>query len=674
LALFLVFQAVLLHNVAAREVAPFLPRNFDQGFYLDDSYRIFESIRLHGFVSGIIAALQTPRAQGLLVPMEAAATFVILGPGRLSAVDLNIAYFVVAAAVSAELARRTFGIRVGMITLGLIAAIYGTTSLAGGLFDFRLDFIGFCLWGVLLATIVFAGNSDRLLWLVITLLSMALVLSRLISVAVVLPILLWRGVYDCAFELGHGRRLARSTRCLMPAIVVSALVTLFVIAEWQPIFNYYIVGHVTGTENALRASDAGVFNELDSITYYAKSLILSQLGIPALVLVFAVLSATSIIVLTDRTTGVGRLSARKMRLISLLSVSWLATYTILTLDQAKSPVVGNLLLPPVLIAVVGAAGVAEHIVQEKSPRAWQRRLFSTVAVIVLGGGVLIGLNTVSRTERVRGPATAVDLGRAGQLLLDVGDYLNATGLQNAVWSVDGHQEFATSTTVETFYYEQRGILLNLRGGLGDEGIADHVSPEEVLAKGRASDVLLLGDTSAAGPALPYPSDVDIWGQESRLHELAQSTLVPLGRYWTYGRLWDAYVRPSFGLAGVDSGWITAAGLDVTLWPQVAAWGSCISIEGDSPIEWLPSIPNTNVSVDAAPALLVPSRLQVDHDHYRLLIAITDQLRALTGSTRLHVDFSTYFVPSSIGLNSDTRHLVISAPTSRSVLRDTCPVP
>ena len=58
---------------------------------------------------------------------------------------------------------------------------------------------------------------------------------------------------------------------------------------------------------------------------------------------------------------------------------------------------------------------------------------------------------------------------------------------------------------------------------------------------------------------------------------------------------------------------------------------------------------------------VPASLQRNDNSYEILIDFSKMDLPPSDSVRLRLDFDTFFVPSKIGINADTRELVVNAP-------------
>ncbi len=146
----IVLQVLLFSSFYLREVAWYPPDNFDQASYLIETYQLQERIFTHGLGQIWKYLWSRDHAAGVLFPIEGALAGIIIGGPRLPQLGvlflgfcgLQIAAFSVARGIWQ---RRAYG----YIALGLILS---ETTLwfweGGGLFDFRMDFLAYCLYGI----------------------------------------------------------------------------------------------------------------------------------------------------------------------------------------------------------------------------------------------------------------------------------------------------------------------------------------------------------------------------------------------------------------------------------------------------------------------------------------------------------------------------------------------
>ena len=161
LLMVIAFEALLYYSFYTREVAWYPPDNFDQAGYLMEAYRLQEQILTHGLGQVWKFFSSRAHANGVLFPIEGALSGIIFGGTRLPQLCVLFIAFCALQVAAFTAARIVWKSRVyGYIALGLILS-QGTLwfQLAGGLFDFRMDFLAYCLYGVWAAAVLIGRSA-----------------------------------------------------------------------------------------------------------------------------------------------------------------------------------------------------------------------------------------------------------------------------------------------------------------------------------------------------------------------------------------------------------------------------------------------------------------------------------------------------------------------------------
>ncbi|MGI0025725.1 MAG: hypothetical protein ACREA4_11365, partial [Nitrososphaera sp.] len=155
----------------------------------------------------------------------------------------------------------------GMIGLGLLLSQDVGFFWAGGLFDFRIDFVAYCLYGTWVCMVL---RSDIFLdkkWTAIAGgVAVITVLTRFVTVAYigaagtfVLIYLLWKYFRQRSNTNATVQVKARLRGVGVFTVIVSIFVLPIFWMNREPIIAYYVVGHVTSNEKYIRANEAGVY-------------------------------------------------------------------------------------------------------------------------------------------------------------------------------------------------------------------------------------------------------------------------------------------------------------------------------------------------------------------------------------------------------------------------------
>ena len=224
----------------------------------------------------------------MLFPIEGALSGIILGGTRLPQLCVLFIAFCALQVAAFTAARIVWKSRVyGYIALGLILS-QGTLwfQLGGGLFDFRMDFLAYCFYGVWAAGVLRSRLFLDPYWSIgCGLIAAFLVLNRFVTVTYLLGVsvgfvvacgliaIFWRSDPALAFsDARRFRHLGLSTGVLI-IVVVPVL-----IHNWNAIHGYYVVGHVVGEEKYIRAAELGIQDLAGHLSFYPKSVVQDHLG------------------------------------------------------------------------------------------------------------------------------------------------------------------------------------------------------------------------------------------------------------------------------------------------------------------------------------------------------------------------------------------------------------
>ena len=363
--LLLALQLGLFSQYAQREILWAYPGMFDQATYLVMDYTLYRDVLQSGIVPALGHFLQQSHPTGVMMPLQDAALHFFIGPGRMPDLLLNFGYFALLEGVLFHTVRWLTGRPVlGWVACGLLMMQQTAFVEAGGMFDCRIDFIAYCLYGVFVCLLVRSDGLREKRWLAAAAGGGLLLVSfRFIAFAYLLGFavtlftallgwrLLWRGrLRDRLVVVQAMRRIAALAGGL---VACGGAVIAF---NWRYIHDYYVVGHLTGNEKHIRAAEMGVTNLAGHLTYYFASLWSDHLG-ALFIVAWAVLAAGGVAaglagLRREPVPATARPNAcRGEWLVQLLTVcaSLFAPWFILTLDESKSPVVANVLSVPVTL-------------------------------------------------------------------------------------------------------------------------------------------------------------------------------------------------------------------------------------------------------------------------------------------------------------------------------------
>jgi hypothetical protein len=528
---------LLFSAYVRREVAWSYARHFDQTTLLYLAYGVYEEMLRDGPVAALARALRASPPIGATLHLEAALVFLLARPTRLTALAVNWGHFVLLqAAVIAALRARTRGWALPALGLGLVWALRTPFFWVGGLDDFRLDFAACCLYGTFLALVlrsdlfrhagwsVAAGLAAT--WCVLTRSLTSVYLVGLLGLWIlVLFFRLWRAEGGAA-RADRGRALRGAALCTA-CLALLALPTLALRA--RSLWSYYVVGHVTGREGAVHAALSGAGDAWKTIAYYPTSLLASHAGPLFLWLAGG---ALVVLALARRSRGPGEAEAAPVFageafgfMVSALAVP----LAVLTADTAKSPVVGGILVTPLLWAVLLA-------LSRLAPRARPAALWVTSGAVLAAGGAF-------QVYRLTGPARSDAFAPSVEARTDVSRLhdditrvIRQRGLTHPWVLTDRKRDYVPALHVSA--YERHGQFLYVNYPLLP--VLWKPSNREVLEALRRSDFVIL---TAPGPLakglLPY--DYKLAEMEPRLRDHCTRRLTRVGTYRVPEEI-DLYAR------------------------------------------------------------------------------------------------------------------------------------
>jgi hypothetical protein len=282
LALACLFAAelALFWSATSRHVSWSFPRWHDQVQYLDEAYSGYDWVRDHGFAAAVGHALGRVSPQGSLHGFLALLVFCAAGPSRTAALSVNLlAFLALQAATFLSVKRLRGGYALAWAAVGLLAAAAGPWSgEVGSATDFRLDWLAACAYGVAIAAAAAGGvfrsaSASALLGAAVG----VVLLGRFLSV-------IYFSVAFAAFLAWLLCRPQRRVRCARLMLAAGCALAVSGWALWRArraIYAYYWVGHITGSERALRDSHLSLLSSMRTV---ASEVLVNQLGWPALAL------------------------------------------------------------------------------------------------------------------------------------------------------------------------------------------------------------------------------------------------------------------------------------------------------------------------------------------------------------------------------------------------------
>jgi hypothetical protein len=493
----IVFEALACYNFYTREVAWYPPGNWDQSAYLVEAYRTKERILTEGF-GQLWSVIKTHHSTGLAQPILGALSGLCFAGGRFPQLLILFIGFSALQVCAFFTGQSVWRSRMyGYMLLGLILCLSTPWYWAGGLFDFRFDFISYCLYGIWACAVLRSEFFLRRGWTIACgLIGSLLVLNRFLTLSYLFGVyfgfaafcailLLWR---RSDRDLGPRMRL-RIYNLLLSVLILAFIVAPFIINNWREIVGYYHIGDTLGAVNKARANQSGLDSLAEHLFFYPNSILRDHWGVTFVVGSAIVLFGSLITRLTkpanvNHSRLTSRDETRLLQLIFLLGAI-LGPILLLTLNTDKNSVVGGIIgVPAALLVTTLVAGSGG--IQAQGTRAIPKTVIaSSTAVFVLG--IMTVFDSLSRHTPEYGERR--DLIRLVQLDEWMVSYASDQGWREPGISFDTISPWFNGYSVTDFGYEESGKLIEFHPLFGSDIMG--ADRNEALSEVSRSDFLIL---------------------------------------------------------------------------------------------------------------------------------------------------------------------------------------
>jgi len=549
-----VVEAIIFFWIVLNRVTANFPIGFDQLSYFAYTYDLIARTMSGGWMVLIDEFLQPRQANGISFTVQGALLGLLFGSNRAVLLSLNLAYFLAAQIILFQTVRgHTKNVESAWIAVALFTGC-STIFHQGGIYYFMIDFSAMCLYGILACLIVWSRTflETRRIWLIVVV-AAHLIIMRFFVVLYFAGIMFGLLLFAAAglrSPSSAWRAIAkkRVTNIVIAGSLTAMLVLPILFLARQGIYNYYVIGHVIGVEKYIRADQFGLHGLLDHVFHYPKS-VSEHLG-RSVFIVLSILSATALIsAYRFDHAWTHRVLARLHRYRAeyfALGLMIVVPIVVLTLNVHKSPLVGNIVLIPLILTfalVLGAVGrhAAPPLGKDVEARwPWFLRLTSSQPVeriwtaaskhsakAIITTFVAVALLTTFATRGLsyKDPTSQSDYAAITQLNTAIGHYVIDNKLLKPTFSIDRVVGYLNWGTLRLGNFEvlRTWIDFDPRFGAGSYGI--FATPREVALKLiKDSDIVVLTDpVQARDPTLPidrkiieYWDELDAWTRRNRV--------------------------------------------------------------------------------------------------------------------------------------------------------------
>jgi hypothetical protein len=644
-------ELVTFATYTQREIAWAYPGSYDQAAYLVETYQLGRDASACGLPKAVRQHFAQSHATGVLLPLQGAVHGIVLGPGRLAALSVNFAHFAffqcVLVATLLWLSRDWWTALAGF---GLTLTLKTVFQPAGGAFDFRMDFVSFCLFGVFLCALVRSRLLlDRRWAVAVGIAAAVLVLFRFLTAAYLGGLL---GLLGASFVLRRLRAADSEAREQAGKRIRGWLVAvgILVVGTWPVLISqrkaieaYYVVGHITSSEKDIRAAEFGVTKWQAAALFYPRSLYESHTGVMFWAVTGGLLAA-GVLARARRTASAEETGANAVRcVLPIAALGFAVPFAVLNVSAMKSPVVGIVLLPAIVLAILApltaVAGNARPCVRRAA------------GILALFCGFFTQLNFAAAPAIYR--QFNDDNVPTMRVLEDLIDAAERKGHASPEVFLDTNTPEFLALGLQAVEFEKRGRLR----GWHDDGISIFAgSEEEHFRRLLRADVVILAGRPAG--VAKYPYDEMLERMRPRIQAYCDAHLVKVGEYRITGRVVTTYVRGGLRMEEVAfDGWVTDKGVRLV--------GTLADLKRCRRIELRPELRN---ALGRVPGVTAEVKVG-DRAPKRLAASVTGDLQSvrldwepvdLPAETpvEIHIRFDASFVPREQGIGPDPRSLVM----------------
>lgn len=661
LLLLIVLEYLLFRNHVLRELVWGYPQHFDQTLYLSGSYFIYEEF-LHHDLQSIFSFLRNI-PQGILLQCEGALFFLLAGASRFSALTINFLYFVAAQLfVFFTLKSITKKLSIPFIALGLFLMLKTTSNSIGGITDYRLEFVAFSLFVIFLGSVV---KSDIFLsrrWSAISaVMASLLILHRFIyfvfifgTIGMFLIVLLY------FYLSGHEekkRSLLRLRNFIIFGLFLSALTLPVFFLNRSAILDYYVTNNF-GPTKYIWAEYVGINNLTDHLLFYPKLFIFYHLWPPVIFLIILIIT-TILFLMKGRKNPTSEGSYSYKEGFVYLILSCIVPLAILTLITSKQSGLPNVFVAPVFWLFIL---LFIYLSREKDDD--DSHVFKPMIAlfILLAGLCCYGYNFAMHQ---RSFYERRDRQQVVRMYEEIGQYCYNAQIDKPFISYDYIVDYYTPKLLDIIYYEKTGVYIKANSWCSIFSLSE----SRVLRGLNTSDIVIFnpnGFSDSKNSVFPFDREIQKF---KPLFETRIKKMTKLGSYSIFGNDIYAYAKLHFTVEGVSGDWLLPEETYLVIPNDVAKKLSAVVIFGPSYPQYVKDLEliaeNSNRDSDAK----IISRIIMDDSKYLIYCAWSEYKSTAEGPLKIRLKFNKYFIPKTLGINEDTRKLVLWAPQEREALFD-----
>jgi hypothetical protein len=671
LLLIFVIEWFLFRSYVLREISCGFPTAFDQSGYLARYYTNYESILNGSILRFILKPLYggySDVAQGFWLDYQAVLLSVIFGASRLVALSINFIYYLILQVFFYKgIKSITHDSLSAFICVGMVLALGTPFLFAGGMFDFRPDFLVFCIFGIVVSSVIISGAFlDRKWSLVAGVFAGLLILSRY-STSVYISVIYFIFTLSILISVikGYGSRRDYIPIIRIKNIILSGFCILIIsvvpfLFSLTSIMSYYLALNtdaysIWSTERNISSLYGNIIFYYNHISYQAYLTVWLFVVCFLALLFFFILDKKHL----NRQARSDKSVDIKMSLMFSMLAFVVPSIILARIKTSNECAISIIIIPMLYMLAI----ICIHLFRT----CITTTALKTVGVVILCIGLFANVSNYSKhgfhfTNRQ-------DSEQVAALYTKIGRFCDSYNLVAPSIATDSVRHYFASKMLLNIYYEKFNRLISPTDMLASDIFLNN--PKVALDMVQKSDFAIITHRNTAPDSI-YPVAGTIESIRPEMLDLVRKRFIHIETFFIEHRIVDLFMKPFFQVEGVDGDWITSDGLLLEVPVEVIKGGTSLTLAGIFKREWLPVD-----KVEATSRIILPveaqrglkTELRGEGNRYTIAVSFPENFDAgaIKGPVLVMLDFSGYFVPSELGINDDRRRLVFFAPTEKRVI-------
>lgn len=643
-----ILQFLLFHSYCEREIINYIPENMDQVGYIDVTYNIYDIFLRGDVLQSFSYALQNGVNSGMM--LIGAINLLVFGFSRFTLLIPNFLGLFLCEIVGARILSRIAGSRwLGLIYYGVLMMTKAIFASVGGMFDYRWDFLTFCIYIIwLLFYIEYIYTGRKKAFYCSAAVGGVLLFVRLNTI-LYLGVILFIVFSVEILTAGIERRKELFVDWCKYIGVMLVMGGWYVLLNFKRFFDYYFSALFTSSSREAWKIHMDLW---DNIRFYPDLLKTALMGERQIITISIMSSIGLFFIILKKKHAL----KEKIRVVFFLSISWLVPYLILTIMDNKNSAASMVLIGPLLICPVLLIG---NVFGERS--GWKKGGHVVAIITTIIGAGVFSLSMMSEYPyRTKDDAQAyVQANKA------ISGYMEENDMDSAEIIFDRLLSNFFPNTIQVYSREEYGERIMVSHAIPSMK-KDYLMSEFdtiELAYGLENANFLVVNKMEYPTNSSYKTDLILRENRELLKEYAKKNMFLIKTVSCEGNILEIYAKPSIG---VETEWADWLGRDNTTINVRNLFADCnvLVLEGGYNF----SFDEVLINAMNEDGISLKSAFILDevNKQYRIEIDISDINEK---EDKIRLSFENYFVPKEVYGSADLRELTICYPSKIYLKRD-----